>query len=234
MWDTVPENMRTLVVLAGMAFLSLFVAGLIHKYERYIAEKRLIVQRLLRGVSQLEETFELVPAGSIPKGMGTWMRQEVLARYIAVKQVMSNHPGINQSISLAEQLVRQEPAGLSELAPPQLLEREPLDAYLKGLNSFATILHSNDFCGRMPKDQRREYLQSILLLEAESAYNYFIHQGSKLANAGRYGEAITEIRSLDSYLQRVNSPSSRLLELKRKTKEQFLAYCEQQISARVG
>lgn len=234
MWDAVPENLRVLVALAVMAFFSLFVAGLISKYESYMAEKQLVVQRLLRGINQIEGAFNLIPTGSIPQGMGKKFRQEVFARYIAIKQIIATHPGVNQSISQAELRVSQEPAGLSDSTPPQISDKQQLDGYLKGLSAFKEILHNGDLCGKIELNVRGEYVAAIQLLEAEAAYNFFTQQADRLADAGQFGKALSEIRILDGFLQHITVMSNRLMELKRGTKKRFLDYYERQIATRAN
>jgi len=220
-----------LVVLAGMAFLSLFVAGLINKYESYMAEKRLVVQRLLRGIAELQPLLDTPPEGGIPQGMGQCMRQEILARYIAIKKVMPNHPGINQSINQSGLLLQQEPAGLTNPIPPSIAERMQLDDYWKKLGQFMHILQSGDLGSGIGREKRAAYQQFILLLKAESASAYFKQSGAQMAEAGDFRGALGAIRALDGYLQSIDLISDRFLELKRENKERFVEYCQQQLSA---
>ncbi len=225
-----PENLRVLVVLVGMALLSLFVAGLVSKYESYMARKRSIAMRLLRGASHLESVMELIPKGAVPQGFGRWMRQEILARYLAIKKIMPGHPGINVTIRQSGQLLEQEPPGLTEATPPSVAERAQLDAYWKGLGGALDVLKSHDAGGGLNQEERSRYYQFILLLKAESANAHFTQKGSRLAESGNYAGALAEVRALDVHFQAINLASKRFLELKGKNKTRYVEYFQQQLS----
>ncbi len=229
MLDWIPDNLRIIAVVGGLAIIFVIVSSLIQKYEQYMAERRGVAQRMVRDVQQIVAILNRVKTGPLPAGVGIWLRKEVLARYLSAKAIWSGFPGINQLIIRARQDMEAEPGGAPSPSPPSFSARRDMDLYVEGLANLGWLLQRRDVGGALDAKRRQEFQRGLEELEVETVNRFYVQQTRSAAGEGDWRRAKDNAASLVRYLMYKRGHSPRCDELYEKSKQLALTVEEQEV-----
>ncbi len=232
MLDMIPDSLRTLTVVGGLAILLIFISSLIQKYEQYMAERRGVAQRMVRDVQMIVGSLNRVKVGPLPAGVGIWLRKEILARYLSAKALWSGFPGINQLILQARQEMEAEPEGMPTPAPPSFNSRQDLDNYVEGLGYLTQLLYRRDVGGTLNDRQRQQFHRGLEDLEVETVNRFYTQQANSAAEQENWRRAGDHAASLVRYLMYKRGNSPRCDELYSGSKKLALAIENREIPGR--
>ncbi len=232
MLDMIPDNLRTLVVVGGLAILLIFISSLIQKYEQYMAERRGVAQRMVRDVQTIVSALNRVKAGPLPAGVGIWLRKEILARYLSAKAIWSGFPGINQLILQARQEMGAEPEGMPTPAPPSFNSRHDLDHYVEGLGFLEQLLYRRDVGGALDSQRRQQFHRGLEDLEVETVNRFYTQQANSAAGEENWRRAADHAAALVRYMMYKRGNSPRCDELYSASKKLALAIENREIPGR--
>lgn len=227
--DWVPDHLRLFIVIGGLLLLLLLVGSLIQKYEEYTAAKRLAVQRLMLGIQRIEETLEMSRAGGLPAGVGKLLRNELLARYITVRQVNPSQPNIHQLIVQAEERARKEPEGATSVNASAFNSVESLNRYLKGLNQIYGLLEGHGLGSRLANADRNALQLKVVEFQLMAASSYYSRVATEYARSGDWDNAIRAARALDSFMMTRPRSSATAVRLRNESRELLQAVSEMRV-----
>lgn len=229
MLDLIPDHLRLFIVIGGLLFLLLLVGSLAQKYEQYMAAKRLAVQRLMVGVQQIEEALEKTRGGGLPSGIGKLLRNELLARYITIRQIFPRHSGINQQIIRAQELTRAEPEGAASVNSAAITSVDSLNRYVIGLNEIYGLLENRAFGQRLPVAERNAMQLKLVDFQLIAASRYYTQVALEYARSDDWPNASRAARALDSFLITRPRSTAQAMQLRTESRELLLAVGEQRL-----
>jgi hypothetical protein len=228
MLDLLPDHLRLFIAIGGLLFVLLLVGSLAQKYEQYMAAKRLAVQRLMIGIQQIEEALDKSRGGGLPSGMGKLLRNELLARYITIRQIFPRQPGISQQVMQAEERARIEPEGATSVNSAAITSVDSFNRYVIGLNEIYGLLNGQTL-GRVSAAERSALQQKILDFQLSAASRYFTGMALEYARKGEWPNATRAARALDSFLVTRPRGTPLATQLRNESKELLLAIDEQRL-----
>lgn len=211
MMDLTPDHLRLFIVIGGLLLLLLLVGSLAQKYEQYVAARRLAVQRLMVGIQQIESALEKSRGGGLPSGVGKLLRNELLARYITIRQVFPRQPSISQQVLQAEERARTEPEGSTSVNSAAITSVDSLNRYVIGLNEIYGLLDSRIFGGKLTVSERAALQLKLIDFQFTAASRYYTKVALDNAQRGEWQNAARAARALDFFL--VSRPRSSALAL---------------------
>jgi len=224
--DWVPDHLRLFIVIGGLLLLLLLAGSLIQKYEEYTAARRLAVQRLMLGIQRIEDALELSRAGGLPVGVGKLLRNELLARYITVRQVDPRQPNIHQLILQAEKRARMEPEGATAVNAGAFNSVESLNRYLKGLNEIYGLLEGRGLGNRLAAADRNALQLKVVEFQLMAASSYYSRVATDYARSGDWPNAIRAARALDSFMMTRPRSSATAVGLRNEARQLLQAVSE--------
>jgi hypothetical protein len=230
--DLIPDSLRTITIVAGLAIFLIFISSLIQKYEQYLAERRGVAQRMVRDVQQIVWALNSVKAGQLPAGVGVWLRKEILARYLSAKALWSGFPGINQLIIRARQEMEAEPEGMTSPSPPNFNSRQDMDHYVAGLAHLTQFVYRPDVGGALNDKQRQQFHSGLEGLEVETVNRFYTQQAISAAEQGNWRRASDQTGNLVRYLMHKRGDSPRCDELYSESKKLAMAIENQELPGR--
>ncbi|AKH19384.1 hypothetical protein [Sedimenticola thiotaurini] len=224
--DWVPDHLRLFIVVGGLLLLLLLVGSLVQKYEEYTAAKRLAVQRLMLGIQRIEDALEKSRTGGLPAGVGKLLRNELLARYITVRQVYPQQPNIHQMIVQAEERARLEPEGATSVNSNAFTSAESLNRYIKGLNEIYGLLEGRRLGTRLVAADRNAMQLKLVEFQLMAASSYYTREVTAYAQSNDWPNAIRAARALDSFMMTRPRSSPTAVRLRNESRELLQAVSE--------
>lgn len=229
MLDLIPDHLRLFAVIGGLLLLLLLVGSLAQKYEQYMAAKRLAVQRLMVGVQQIEEALEKSRGGGLPSGVGKLLRNELLARYITIRQVFPRKPHISQQVVQAEERARTEPEGSTSVNSAAITSVDSLNRYVIGLNEIYGLLDSQTFGRKLAVSERAALQLKLIDFQLTAASRYYTKIALDYAQTGEWQNAARAARALDSFLLTRPRSSALASQLRNESRELLQAMHDQRL-----
>jgi len=223
MMDLIPDHLRLFIMIGGLLLLLLLVASLAQKYEQYMAAKRLAVRRLMVGVQQIEEALEKSRGGGLPSGVGKLLRNELLARYITIRQIFPRQPHISQLIVQAEERARKEPEGSTSVNSTAITSVDSLNCYVIGLNEIYGLLDSRTFGRKLAVSERAALQLKLIDFQLTAASRYYTKVALDYAQTGEWPNAVRAARALDSFIMSRPRSSALAMQLRNEARELLLA-----------
>lgn len=227
--DLMPDYLRLFIVIGGLLLLLLLFGSLAQKYEQYVGAKRLAVQRLMGVIRQIESALEKSRGGGLPPGTGKLLRNELLARYITIRQVYPRQPHINQLVSQAEERARTEPEGATSVNTAALTSVDSLNRYLMGLNEIYGLFNGRTFGHRMTVVDRNALQLKLVEFQLSAASLYYTRVAMDFARAGEWSNATRAARALDAFIMTRPRSSAMATRLRNEARELLLAMGDQRL-----
>ncbi len=229
MLDFIPDHLRLFVVIGGLLLLLLLAGSLAQKYEQYTAAKRLAVQRLMVGIQQIEEAIDKTRGGGLPPGIGKLLRNELLARYITVRQVFPRQPQISQQVMQAQERARSESEGVASVNVAALSSLDAFNRYIIGLNEIYGLLAGPALGRRLPETDRTAHQLKLIEFQITAASRFYTKMALDHAQKGEWPAAARAARSLDSFLMTRPRSTSLASQLKNESRELVAAMSDQRL-----
>ncbi|MCW8945965.1 MAG: hypothetical protein OQL17_06420 [Sedimenticola sp.] len=229
MLDLIPEHLRLFFVIGGLLMTLLLLGSLSQKYEQYMAAKRLAVNRVMAGITQIEAALEKTQIAGLPPGVARLLRNELLARYITIRQIYPKYPQLNQLIAQAEEQARTEPEGSDSVNGAAITTVAQLNRYIIGL-SEVLALFNGQLLGRARSAADRKSSQIKLIdFQLMAAQRFYTRIVTEYAQKGEWQAGLKSARSLDSFLLSKPKVSSLATQLRNEAKVLVQAMTEHRL-----
>lgn len=229
MFELIPDHLRLYVVLGGLLLIFLLVGSLAQKYEQYLAAKRMAVRRILSVTGEIERALQQTQDGGLPDGIGRLLRNELLARYITVRQVYPRYPRINQWVAQAEERARMESNGSAAAKVTAITSTEALNQYINGVSTIIGLLNSRALGRGLSAADRSAQQLKLLDFQLSVASHYYTRIGLEFARQGAWYKALRSIRTLDSFLYGRPNATALARDLRREARTLLEAFNQQRL-----
>ncbi|MES9939437.1 MAG: hypothetical protein ABW104_15945 [Candidatus Thiodiazotropha sp. 6PLUC2] len=170
------EQTTLFIVVGGLLVLTLVLASIIQRYNDFVEERNQKVQRILNRVTEIEALIQRIPGLPVPVEVETLLRQDILVRLQALKQIHPRYEGINQMIQAAEQAVgevKAQPQGTQ-------LDALRLEQFSRLLKEVDWLLKERRLLTPMTDEYRDRLIAALDFRHAESLYHHHIKQAERL------------------------------------------------------
>ncbi len=229
MLELIPDHLRLFIVIGGLLLVLLLVGSLAQKYEQYLAAKRFAVQRLMIGVQQIEEALERSRGGGLPAGIGKLLRNELLARYITIRQIFPRQPRISQQIMQAEERARSEPEGSASVNSTAITSADLLNRYVSGLNEIYRLLNSQTFGRSLAPPEKAALQMKLIDFQLSAASRYYTRIALEYAQMADWQNAARAARALDAFIMVRPKSTALAIQLRNEARELLMAMGEQRL-----
>ena len=188
--------MNLFITLGGLLILTLMLASLLRRYQERMAEKRLRIQRIIRGVDEIEDLLRQSTGCSLPAEIERVLREDVLARFHLVRKISRRFKGIAALIEGAEQALAQPPGGPRQ----RVQDKYQLQQVIKDLGELMDFLRAGRLLQPLPVEQLRRYVEQVGTRRAECVYRFHMEQAVRLRQAGRLHDALTHCNRVRTFV----------------------------------
>ncbi|MES9851462.1 MAG: hypothetical protein ABW170_06465 [Candidatus Thiodiazotropha sp. L084R] len=170
------EQTTLFIVVGGLLVLTLVLASIIQRYNDFVEERNQKVQRILNRVTEIEALIHRIPGLPVPVEVETLLRQDILARLQALKQIHPKYDGINQMIQEAEQTMGQVKAQPQDTH----LDALRLEQFSRLLKEVNWLLKERRLLAPMTDEFRDRLIAALDFRHAECLYHHHIKQAERL------------------------------------------------------
>jgi len=206
LFSSIPSQYHIYLGIGGLTFLMLFMSTLAQKFQAYQLEKEAALRRIVKGLKQVEHVLTLLDGCAVPKKIQILLRKEVLARYLAIRQIHKSFNNISLSIQSAQRgLQGAEAKGESRRV--SISDSALFVRYIRGLSELISFLNSQGHIAGMSETERSQVLSELGNLRADYIYDFHVEAAKKLAADGAWEDANKELRKILQFLQ-THGPSN--------------------------
>ncbi len=200
MLDLIPEHLRLFVVIGGLLLTLLLMASLSQKYEQYIATKRRAANQIMVVAHQIEAALDKTQGVGLPPGIGKLLRNEMLARYITIRQIFPRQPQLNQLIQQAQERARAESDGSDTINGTAITSIALLNRYIVGVSEVIELFN-NQLLGRsISAVDRKTHQLKLLDFQLMAAHRFYTRIATDSAQKGEWEQGMKSVRALESFL----------------------------------
>jgi len=196
--DWLPPEFRPFVGVFILAVLFVAVTSLIHKYRLWQADKVGKAQRILSGAQHVEKALQAMEGLVMPREMGDFCRDELLARYRLVQSMFANFEGIQQRIKETQS---RHPGRGGNWETPHLESEAQLDRHTAALTEILDVMSTQALYSSMSPEANRELRERIRLLRAETRVEFCSRKAYAAAEAGAWDKAQNDMLRLMGFLK---------------------------------
>lgn len=200
MLDLIPEHLRLFVVIGGLLLILLLMASLSQKYEQYIATKRRAANQIMLVARQIEAALDKTRGVGLPPGVGKLLRNELLARYITVRQIFPGQPQLNQLIQQAQERARTESGGSDAVNGAAITSIALLNNYIVGLSEVIGLFNSPLLGRSISVADRKTHQLKLVDFQLMAAHRFYTHIATDSARKGEWQQGMKSMRALESFL----------------------------------
>jgi len=212
--NAIPSQYHLFFGIGGLVFLLLFITGVAQRFQAYQFEKEVALRRILSGIQHLEHGLSLLEGCAVPQKLLVLLRKEILARYLAIRQIHKRLNNLNTMISQAQRnLSSAESKGEGHVNRPS--DQGQLNNYLAGLTELMNFLNSEGRVTGMNDSERSQFAHQLDVLRAEYVSVFFNAEAKRLAENQQWSEAIRQLKECLHFLQGFGSSDQRSRELYR-------------------
>ena len=200
MLSAIPQQYHLFFGIGGLVLLLLFITGFAQRYQAYQLEKEAALRRLLNGVQQVEAILALIEGSAVPGKLFVLLRKEVLARYMAIRQIYKRLENLGSLIDRAQQgVVSAESRPATGLTKPA--DRQTFNKYMNGLTELIGFLHSQGHIAGMTETDRRQFQHALLILRADYVSLFHSEESITLARKQMWNEASRHLKEALVFFQ---------------------------------
>jgi len=196
---SIPEQYHVIVAVGALMVLLIIVVSAAQKYQAYQVQKELVLRSMLRLVQDLQDTLDSLQGVSIPKKLSILLRKEVLARYVAMRQIHKNIKDIAEDISLAQRKL-QSAESLAEPAWQPASDRAALNRYVSGLTRLIEFMQHNARITGMSEEDKQQFIDKLADVRADYLNDFHVRECKGLAKQEMWSESTGHIKELINYL----------------------------------
>ncbi len=190
------EKIGLFVLLGGLLIFTLMMASVVRRYQERMAEKRLRVQRIIRGVDVIEDLLKHSTGCSLPAEVEKLLREDVLSRLQSVQQIDGRFQGINRLIKEAELALHPHQSGQR----PVVQDYRQLQKMTTALSQLMDFLKEGRLLKPLIAEQVRIYVEQLGTLRAECVYGFHLERANQFLQAGKRHNALGDYKSIKSFL----------------------------------
>lgn len=184
------------IALGGLLLLTLVTASLFKRYQERMAEKRRRIQRLLRGVDQIERLLFQLDSCPLQPEVDKVFREDVVRRFRKVREIHPRYKGIDVAITEAEEALKQPRLNQE----PEIRDAQQLQKVIATLNEVIGFLQQGGLAAPLKASQLSELVELVATRRAEAVYRFHRQQAEGAENEGRPQDAIKHYSNIRSYL----------------------------------
>lgn len=202
------EQTTLFIVVGGLLVLTLVLASIVQRYNDFVEERNLKVQRILNRVTEIEALIYRIPGLPVPVEVEKLLRQDVLARLQVLKQIHPRHKSINQMIQDAQQALGQVKA------QPQNphLDALRVEQFSRLAKEIDWLLKERRLLVPMSDDYRAQVMATLGLKRAECLYHYHIKQAEQLEKEQQLHQAHWHCSQMKALLEPLLQTQQQALE----------------------
>lgn len=197
------EQTNLYLALGSLLFVALILASAVRRYQEVMAERRMRIKRVLRGVDLLQDLFYRISGCPLPMELEKVLRQDILARFQKVKQIDARYREIDRMIEDAEQAANQ----VVENQRFGIQDKLQLNKITQALGEMIGFLRNGTLLSPLSAEQARRYSELVGIRRSECVYRYHIEQAKSLHEENRVHEALGHCNSIKTFLKE-HGPSS--------------------------
>lgn len=182
--------------LGSLLILVLLLASGVRRYQEMMAERRLRIKRLLRGVDLIREMLSALGGYPLPVELERLLLEDVLARFQRVRQIDSRFQGIDELVAEAERSVN--PIGKPRKF--EIQDTRQLHGIIKPLGELIDFFGSGGVLASLSADQVARIVKQIGELRAEAVYRFHTQEARRLLGSDESKRAIRHCGSIKSFL----------------------------------
>jgi hypothetical protein len=184
-------------VLGGLLVLVLVLASIAQRYHDYVEERRTRIQRILARVDELDGMLLRMAGLPLPEGIEGLIRQDMLERLMAAKQIHGGYPGVSRRIQETRNAlneIQKRPASFD-------LDALRLEQFSRLTSELLWILQERRLMVPIPEDQRIRWLAALNLGRADAMTRYHLREAERLEQGGQLHQAQWHCQQLRRILE---------------------------------
>lgn len=187
----IPEEWKMAVVVLGLVLALLLASSLVQRYQRYKAEQRARLRRVLATIASIEGAMEKLKILPLSREVRVMLRGEVLDRFKLVRRIHRAYPDLEQRLQQARSRMDSEGPDSGGSVPP-VQDQQQFQALQGALGELI------DFLGRAGKGarQKENLLRELKERNAEVLASFHIVQASRAREQGDTRLALRHLHSL--------------------------------------
>lgn len=198
------EQAKIFIALGGLLILALILASIVRQYQERMAVKRMQIQRVIHGIDRIGDLLQRVAGCPLPVEIEKALREDVLSRYLKVRQIDSRFLGIAALIKEAEtalSLVR-ESHGFEVRDKPHLLK------ITKALGELIEFLRTGAWLHPLTQEKMHSFTELLGTLRSECVYRFQMAKAKEMREQGQIRAALEHCRVLNSFLNEYGPANS--------------------------
>jgi hypothetical protein len=196
----IPSQYHFYISIGGLVLLLLLINAVAQRYQAHQLEKEAVLRRIFAGALRIQTALGMLDGCAVPKKLRVLLRKEILARYMAVRQIYRRFKDINNLISRAQQdLSAAEARAENSLVKPA--DSKVYYQYVKGLTELIIFLQSEGSIVGMNEDQRQRYEHDLGVLRADYVSIFHSSEAIALAEKQKWNEAGREMKHALQFFQ---------------------------------
>ncbi len=190
------EQTNLFIALGGLLIFALMLASAVRRYQELMAERRMRIKRIIRGVDLIKDLFERINGCPLPAELAKALHQDVLTRLQKVRQIEARFQGIDELITEAEQVVLQ----MVETKRFEIWDKPHRQKITHALGEMIGFLQGGGMLTPLTGEQLREFIELAGTRRAECVYRYHLEQAKKLQQAEQLHDALGHCDSIKAFL----------------------------------
>jgi len=183
------------LTIGGLVLLLLLLISFAQKYQAYQMQKEITLRRMLRSVRAIEDNLDKVRGAAIPHELSVALRKEILARYMAMRQIHKNIQDIGADLDQAQrQLSAAEAAGRT--VRQAVSDRVVLNNYVIGISGLIGYLYENNRIAAIGKTEKEQFINQLADLRIDYLEDFHSREGRGLARQELWADAMAHYKEL--------------------------------------
>jgi len=189
----IPSQYHLLISIGGLVILLLLITGAAQRFQAYQLEKEAALRRILRGIGQVESILSMIEGSAASKKLKVLLNKEVLARYLAVRQIHKKLENLDNLIATAQRnLQAAESRAEVQLIKPS--DRTVYNNYVKGITELINFLSMEGHIAGMNTAEGVKYQHDLSALRADYVSLYHSTEAKELAKQQMWSDAIKHLK----------------------------------------
>ncbi|MEN8179500.1 MAG: pyruvate-flavodoxin oxidoreductase [Pseudomonadota bacterium] len=200
------EQTKLFIALGGLLIFTLVLAGAARRYQELMAERRMRIKRILRGVDLVKDLFERITDCPLPAELERILHQDILARFLRVREIDARYKGIEALIADAEQAGNQ----VVESQRFDIQDKPQLQKITQALGEMINFLQNGSLLTPLSAEQAAKYMELVGTRRSECVYRFHMEQARKLQEEDELHGALGHCNSVKTFLNEHGPVSSQV------------------------
>ncbi len=200
------EQISIFITLGGLLIFTLLLASIVRQYQERMAVKRMHIQRIIRGVDQIVDLLQRVADCPIPAEIEKALREDVLSRYLKVKQIDRRFVGIEELINEAEEATRSIPGNHGF----NIKDKPHLSKITKALDELIGFLQAGRLYQPMAQEKIHSFSELLGTRRSECVYRFHMAKAKEMQEEKRINAALEHCNRIKSLLNEYGPDNSQV------------------------